>query len=67
MSINPKKIIPDRRVMIMAESGPPIQMHSARPMTLWAFLWDRRWFWLGPPLVVLGSLLLMMLVGRPWP
>jgi len=23
-------------------------------MTLRAFLWERRWFWLGPPLVTLA-------------
>ncbi len=30
---------------------------SDRLMTLWAFLWERRWFWLGPPLVTLALLI----------
>jgi hypothetical protein len=51
----------------MSESGPAIQTDSAPPMTLWAFLWERRWFWLGPPLVALVMLVLLILAGGPCP
>ena len=52
---------------MMSESRPILQVGapadgSHRPMTFLALLWERRWFWLGPPLVMLGMFIALILL-----
>lgn len=35
-------------------------------MTLRALLWERRWFWLGPPLVCVGLFIALMILAACW-